>query len=77
MATGTSGARCSSAVAMVAAVGLCVAREQGRRGGFYSRARVETVRDGPVNSTARHGARHGRGTAGRGRRRVATVEPVA
>jgi hypothetical protein len=59
MATGTSGARCSSAAAMVAAAGLGVSREQGRRGGFYSRAQVEVVRDGPVNSTAWHGARHG------------------
>jgi hypothetical protein len=62
---------------MVAVVGLCVAREQGRRGGFYSRAQVEVVRDEPVNSTARHGARHGRGTAGRGQRRAVAVEPVA
>jgi hypothetical protein len=38
---------------MVAAVGLGVAREQGRRGGFYSRAQVEAVRDGLV--TPRHG----------------------
>jgi hypothetical protein len=36
MATGTSGARCSSAAAMVAAAGLCVAREQGRRGAFIA-----------------------------------------
>jgi hypothetical protein len=53
MAMGTSGARCSSAAAMVAAAGLCVTREKGRSGGFYSRAQVEAVRDGLV--TPRHG----------------------
>jgi hypothetical protein len=40
MATGTSGARCSSAAAMVAAAGLGVSREKGQSGGFYSQARV-------------------------------------
>jgi hypothetical protein len=33
---------------MVAAAGLCVARKQGRRGGFYSQAHVEAVCDGLV-----------------------------
>jgi hypothetical protein len=61
MATGTSGARCSSAAALVAAAGLCVACEQGRRGGFYSRAQVEAVRNGLV--TPRNGMGAGRGTA--------------
>jgi hypothetical protein len=37
---------------MVTAAGLGVAREQGRRGGFYSQAQVEAVRDGLV--TLRH-----------------------
>jgi hypothetical protein len=55
---------------------LCRARAGAKRD-FYSRAQVEVVCDGPVNSKAWHGAWHGRGTAGRGRRRAAAVEPVA
>jgi hypothetical protein len=39
-ATDTSEANCSSAATMVATAGLGVSREKGRRGGFYSRARV-------------------------------------
>jgi hypothetical protein len=46
---------------MVTAAGLGVAREQGRRGGFYSQAQVEAVHDRLV--TLRHGmGQYGRGT---------------
>jgi hypothetical protein len=41
---------------MVTAAGLGVAREQGRRGGFYSRAQVEAVRDGLVTPRLGMGA---------------------
>jgi hypothetical protein len=74
MATGTSGARCSSAAVMVAAAGLGDSREKGQRGGFYSRAQVvrwcATDRLIPW-----HGM--GRGMAQTGPRRAAALWPMA
>jgi hypothetical protein len=73
MATCTSGARCSSAAAMVAAAGLGVSREKGQRGGFYSRARV-VRRCATDRLTPRHGM--GRGMAQTGPRRAAALWPM-
>jgi hypothetical protein len=74
MATGTSGARCSSAAAMVALAGLGVSRENGQRGGFYSRAQV-VRRCAMDRLTPRHGM--GRGMAQTESRRTAAPWPMA
>jgi hypothetical protein len=68
MATGTSGARYSSAAAMVAATGLGVSCEQGRRGGFYSRSQVGGEFPCKPRQSRAVGSQHGRSTAEERRR---------